>query len=95
MLQGDQEVGRMACQRDVCPCITPHGRYYVTSIGKFLTGVDAAAVQGITLPDLKNYGMHELEDSLLRDLAGNSFSMPITIISLLSVLLDMGTTLDA
>ena len=91
VLQLDQEVHRMATQRRVSPCVTPKGIYYVTNLNKIMNGVDAASVQGLTLPDLKLLKMHDVEDALLRDCVGNAFSLPVAIISIVAALQDLGS----
>jgi hypothetical protein len=89
IMAADQEVDRMSCQMNCAPCITPRGQFYLTTEQRFLTGRDFAALQGITRADCVHYKMQDMPDSNLKDLAGNAFSMPITIISILASLQDL------
>ena len=83
---GGQNIHRMASGRDRAPCVTPNNYIYLHSPERkgFLTGVHAFAYQGLDLDDFPAW--REFDDSRLRDLAGNSFSMTVFLCVLLSVL---------
>jgi hypothetical protein len=89
ILQLDQEVDRARIGIGFCPCLTPSGVYYFGSKGKLLTGQDFAALQGVTRADLAQYGMDKVDDYILRDLFGNSFSATICTFAVLAALRDL------
>ena len=85
-LDGGQNIHRMATGRDKAPCITPNNYIYLHSLERkgFLNGVHAFAYQGLDLDGFSAW--RDFDDNLLRDLAGNSFSMSVFLCVLLSVL---------
>lgn len=72
----------------VCPCLIPRGKYVVCGPGawRILTGQEKASLQGVSPSDLARYKMNELSDNQLSDLCGNSFTVPMCMASLASVL---------
>ena len=54
------------------PCITPKGEKYLTDRRRPLLGVEAMRLQGMWL-EPSDPRIHDMSDSLLRDLAGNAF----------------------
>lgn len=49
---------------------------------RFLTPKEVAHLQGFTLEDLRHYDI-EGPDGLIRELVGNAFSLPVTMLSIL------------
>jgi site-specific DNA-cytosine methylase len=82
----DQEINRVRMLKDICPCIVPGGLYLVSSTRKVMSGKDMAALQGVASVDLARHHMDNLGDNLIADLAGNAFSAPIVLVSLMGAL---------
>lgn len=81
ILQLDQEVDRMPMQTDVSPCIVPHGVYWISNQERFLSGREACSLQGALAGEV----LAKANDAMLRDLAGNGFTVPVVIVSLLAL----------
>ena len=77
VMQVDQACSRMPCGYDVCPCITPKGKYWVTNSGYLIAEHDKLALQGVTSDIQKAKGFDMLEPKLVGDMAGNAFSLPV------------------
>ena len=69
----NKDVGGLA--GDICPCITPNGRFWSIPDRRLLSGLETLRVQGITFPEQREKEMLlSFSQNQVQDLAGNAFS---------------------
>jgi site-specific DNA-cytosine methylase len=92
VLQTDQSLLRMPEQENKVPCLVPKGRYWVTSIGRFLNLNEMLWLQGIGPEERSLFRLHpdSAPDKLLRDLTGNACSATVLAAVLLGTAVAMG-----
>lgn len=66
-----------------CPCIRPSGRPFLMRRNRLLRGMEVARLQGIFEQDFRH--MNKFSETMIRDLAGNSFSASVPIVGMLSL----------
>ena len=86
IFQVDQNVDRMPSGDGVIPCITPRGSYWSTKAGRLLSGAELLALQGLSPVEKHDHGLASVSPSLLQDLAGNAFSLPVVSAAIIGVL---------
>lgn len=89
VIQVDQSIERsnVRAQRSLCPCVTPHGKFYVTDRKCILSSVAHLALQGIGPVETARYKVHEvLSERQAKNMAGNAFAATVCAASLLSFL---------
>ena len=89
VIQVDQSIKRsnVRVQRSLCPCVTPHGKFYVTDRKCILSSVAHLALQGIGPMEAARYKVHEvLSERQAKHMAGNAFAATVCAASLLSLL---------
>ncbi len=53
----------------------PNGRYYFK--GRILAAADHASLQGLSVAEQKEFGLHAISPFFLKDLVGNGFSTSV------------------
>ena len=71
------------------PCLTPGNKYVILEQGAshVTNGPMALAVQGIGGKDVRAFNLHGIDDSTLREMAGNAFTANICCTFLIATLL--------
>lgn len=87
----NQTIGRAAVGNDedrVYPTLVPNSFIWDTNLKRPLTGLECLSLQGfpVELLDPKKLKQCSISDTLLKDLAGNSFAGPCFMAALLSLL---------
>ena len=86
IFQCDQGVGRCPAGVGVAPCMCPNGKYWDSSCMRPLTAHEHAALQGIGEEERTIFGLSDIGEALLTDLAGNAFSGNVCVSMLLGAL---------
>jgi len=79
-----QQLHRASVSFNRSPCIVPKAYIFDSMKGRFLSGSDFFAFQGIDLGMFKACG--RFSEAQLKDLAGNAFAAPVFTSMLLSLL---------
>lgn len=87
----NQSIGRAAVGSDednVYPTLVPNSCIWDTNLKRPLTGLECLSLQGFPLEllDQKKLSQCSISDTLLKDMAGNSFAAPCFMAALLSLL---------
>ena len=79
------------CRQDIFPCVTPTHTYVILQRGKasLSNGFTALAMQGIQGKEIQSFDLAQEDDTLLRDFAGNAFTVNIIAAFLIAGMLVM------
>lgn len=71
---------------DRFPCVTPQGTFVVMQQGQahIASGFDCLALQGVQQPEVARWNLHDEDQGLLQNLAGNSFTANVLAAVLLA-----------
>ena len=74
-------------QSKVCPTLLPGSHLWASCLQRYLIGRDAMALQGFPVTKMKAHGT--FSESQLADLAGNAFSVPVSLAVDLAILFNV------
>lgn len=89
VIQVDQSIDRTNVRKDIdlCPCIVPHGKYFVTCPAGVLDAAAHLALQGVGAVELTRYKvLEQLNERQAKNMAGNAFAATICAAGLLTLL---------
>ena len=92
IIQIDQDIPRQPWCEGLAPCILPKGQYWLAygpiADHRLMSAQELASLQGVGAEELAHFGLRQVPDTLLKDLAGNAFSGPVCMAAVLSRILE-------